>query len=296
MPDKPQAAASPSVARPEHRFALHEHAIVALSGRDALAFAQAQCMNDLAALAPGDWQWNGWLTPKGRTIALFALLKLDEQTLWLLLPDASAADFAEQLRRFVFRTKVTIAVRDDLRASGAFAASTLASGAHFVADAHGGVELDMSGDGGGRNLRIDAVDAAVDARALAQWSAADLRHGLPRLLPEQSGLWTPQQLSLDRLRAYSVKKGCYPGQEIVARTHFLGQAKRGLALFEAAAPVAAGSELHDADGAIGTAISTAPSAQGVLVLAVVTLDRQSPTAMSAGIELRRSPLLDGLAR
>ena len=62
--------------------------------------------------------------------------------------------------------------------------------------------------------------------------AFDLEHGLPRLPASQAEHWTPQQLSLERLGAFSVKKGCYPGQEIVARTHFLGKAKRGLALLE----------------------------------------------------------------
>ena len=62
-------------------------------------------------------------------------------------------------------------------------------------------------------------------------------------------------LSLERLRAFSVKKGCYPGQEIVARTHFLGQAKRGLVLFEADAPVAVGSEVRDGERVLGTVVS-----------------------------------------
>ena len=88
--------------------------MLTLEGRDAAAFAQAQFMNDVAVLAPGHWQWNGWLTPKGRVIALFALLKFDEQTLWLLLPDADPAELAAQLQRFVFRSKVRIAVGDTL--------------------------------------------------------------------------------------------------------------------------------------------------------------------------------------
>ena len=57
MHDKPQAA-------PAHEFALPGHAVLALSGRDAVGFAQAQFMNDVTVLADGQWQWNGWLTPK----------------------------------------------------------------------------------------------------------------------------------------------------------------------------------------------------------------------------------------
>ena len=103
MHDKPQAA-------PAHEFALPGHAVLALSGRDAVGFAQAQFMNDVTVLADGQWQWNGWLTPKGRVIALFALLRVDAETLWLvLLPEVDAAALAARLQRFVFRSKVTLA-------------------------------------------------------------------------------------------------------------------------------------------------------------------------------------------
>ena len=83
MSDNPHPA-------PTQDFRLPGHAVLALAGRDAVAFAQAQFMNDVAALGDGQWQWNGWLTPKGRVIALFALLRIDAETLWLILPDADA--------------------------------------------------------------------------------------------------------------------------------------------------------------------------------------------------------------
>jgi folate-binding protein YgfZ len=220
MSDNPQLP-------PHTRFRLG-FGVVTLAGPDAVKFAHAQCMSDVAALAPGHWQWSGWLTPKGRVIALFALVKLDEQTLWLVVPDADAKALAEQLKRFVFRSKVTIQARDDLVVAGTFAAPAQASAARLAGDAEVGVELDLGGEGGARCVRIGREPVADDADALARWTRFDLAHGLPRLPPEQAGQWTPQMLSLERLRAFSVKKGCYPGQEIVARTHFLGQAKRGV--------------------------------------------------------------------
>ena len=81
MPDKPDPC-----------FALPDQAVIALHGRDALAFAQAQFMNDVAALADGQWQWNGWLTAQGRVIALFVLLRRDAESLWLVLGDAEPTD------------------------------------------------------------------------------------------------------------------------------------------------------------------------------------------------------------
>ena len=115
MPDNPQAGSA-------QEFRLPGHDLLSIAGRDATAFAQAQFMNEVAALPVGHWQWNGWLTPKGRVIALFALLKRDAETLWLLLPDTDATDLAAKLQRYVFRSKLVLAARDDLHANGRFAA------------------------------------------------------------------------------------------------------------------------------------------------------------------------------
>ncbi len=277
-------------------FALPGYRVVALHGRDALAFSQAQFMGDVGALADRQWQWNGWLTPKGRVVALFALLRVDAQSAWLLLPDADPADFAQRLQRYVFRSKVAIDVRDDLRVGGAFSATEGASGA-LAAAVDDGFALDFGGAGGSRTLSIGAAGGPVeDADAGARWAAFDLDHGLPRLPASQSEQWTPQQLSLERLRAYSVKKGCYPGQEIVARTHFLGQAKRGLALFEADAPLAAGAQVLDGERTAGTIVSAADAGGVHRALAVVSLDQPPAAPASDGRALRAIPLLDGLAR
>ena len=125
-----------------------------------------------------------------------------------------------------------------------------------------------------------------------RWAAFDLEHGLPRLPPSQAGQWTPQQLSLDRLRAYSVKKGCYPGQEIVARTHFLGQAKRGLGLFEAGSAMNVGSEVRDGERVLGTIVSVS----GRHALAVLPLEHDALALHADGIALQEAPLLNGLER
>jgi folate-binding protein YgfZ len=285
MPDNPQPAKTQG-------FFLPDSHLLAIAGRDAVKFAHAQFMSDVAALAPGHWHWSGWLTPKGRVIALFALLKLDDETLWLLLPDFDAGEFAVQLQRYVFRSKVELQPRDDLHANGAFAKPALAKGAAFAIE-DGTVELDMGGDGGPRTLRINAQPAADDPAAQAKWLAFDLAHGLPHLPQSQREHWTPQQLSLERLRAFSVKKGCYPGQEIVARTHFLGQAKRGLVLFECDAPVSPGDELVNGEHrAVGGIVSAADA----LALAILPLERDdSPLTANGGI-LRKRMLRGGLER
>jgi len=276
-------------------FAIPGWTVVSLQGADARRFAQAQFMGDVDALADGQWQWNGWLTPKGRVIALFALLRHDADSLRLLLADSDPAAFVTALSRFVFRSKLRIRHEAELHVGGRFAAPDVAGGASFAGTIEPlALQLDLGGAGGARTVAVGTAPAPEDAAAAARWRAFDLAHGLPRLDPDQAEQWTPQQLSLDRLRAYSVKKGCYPGQEIVARTHFLGQTRRGLVRLGAAADIPAGDVFpaEAPDRASGRIASRA----GPEALAVLPLDAGDGPCLVGGVECRALPLLDGLAR
>ncbi|WP_045727746.1 folate-binding protein YgfZ [Xanthomonas sp. GPE 39] len=268
---------------------------VALRGPDAVAFAHAQFANDVQALQVGQWQWNAWLTTKGRVIVLFALLRQAEDTLLALLPDGGAAELATALGRFVFRRKLRIAAEDDLRAHGRLSLPAQAHGALSATGEDGAIELDMGGDGLPRTLRMLPAQAshAAEQSVLDAWREADLRLGLARLDPTQREQWTPQQLGLDRLHAFSVKKGCYPGQEIVARTHFLGKAKRGLQLLELEVPVAAGTPVLREGETIGSVVSPA----GTLALAVLPLEEAPPNGLQVQARTAHwQPLREGLAR
>ncbi len=285
MTDNPHAA-EPLV------FALPDHRVVSLTGRDATAFAQAQFMNDVAALTIGHWQWNGWLTPKGRVIALFALLKVNVETLLLVVHDVDTSELTAQLQRYRFRSKVDIAMASDLSISGLFSAPPTASLSALAGNQAQGIELDMGGVGGARTLRIATGAHAADEHHVIRWAAFDIEHGLPRLDASQTGQWTPQQLSLDRLKAYSVKKGCYPGQEIVARTHLLGQAKRGLVLIDTDQPLRPGSEVLEDSTVHGTIASAA----GGVALAVMAPVRPGQHLHVDGVSVRERLLLNGLDR
>lgn len=278
---------------PATAFALPDIASLTLRGRDCIAFAQAQFMSDVAALGDGQWQWSGWLTPKGRVIALFAVLRHSAEQLDLILLDADVNALATSLKRYVFRSKVSIEVPDDMSASGRFAAPSIAQGATAAIESTG-IELDVGTTAAPRTLvlRPSASDIAHDAEAQLRWRAFDIAHGLPRFDADQREQWTPQQLSLERLRAFSVAKGCYPGQEIVARTHFLGQAKRGLAVLRDAVGAAPGDDVRAGEQALGKVVSVA----GDLALAVLPLERPGAPLQIGAIDAVDAPLLDGLAR
>lgn len=279
-------------------FVLPGWQLLEVAGTDAAAFVHAQTMNDVRALAPGRWQWNGWLTPKGRVIALFALAMLDAQRFWLIVPDFPAAELAARLQRFVFRSKLRLRVREDARVSGAFVAAADAQGAQFAHEITSDGEsatFDWGGAGGARGLRV-AIGADADTaqdwpEAVTRWNAYDLGHGLPHLPAAQREAWTPQMLSLDRLHAFSLKKGCYPGQEIVARTHFLGQAKRELVRV-AGSNLAAGADVL----ADGSTLGSVVAATHDEALAVLAVERPPSGWTCAGTPCHQRPLLDGLAR
>jgi len=274
---------------------LPDHRVVRLNGPDAVAFAQAQFANDVVALADGHWQWSAWLTAKGRTIAAFALLRTASDEVMLVLADADADEIASQLQRFVFRRKLKISSSAGEKVTAAFTSPSTARGAELGGNAQIGWELDMGSDALPRTLRLlpdGTPGAEADAAFTAAWRQADLRYGLPRLSADQREHWTPQQLGLDRLGGYSVKKGCYPGQEIVARTHFLGKAKRALQLLQLSADVQPGAEVRLQDAPLGTVACVA----GDLALAVLPLEVAEGAVTVTGEPAQRLPLLDGLAR
>jgi folate-binding protein YgfZ len=275
--------------------ALSGFGVLEVRGADAGAFLQAQTMNDVAALSPGRWHWNGWLTPKGRLVALFALLQRAPDRFWLVLPDFPAAELQARLQRYVFRSKLTLSVAPVMAAAGPLTATPAPDQA--AGDDEQGWVLDVSGQGSPRSLWLlpaaDKALAPADAQADRAWFAADLAHGLPRLPAEAVEAWTPQMLSLGRLSAYSLKKGCYPGQEIVARTHYLGQAKRELVRLQGK-DLKPGLPVETGAGAAAGQVLCADET-GREALAVLGADAGDDLA-SAGHPCRRLTLLDGLAR
>ncbi|HAI59037.1 MAG TPA: hypothetical protein DCM32_04060, partial [Xanthomonadaceae bacterium] len=261
-------------------------AVVRITGPEAEAFAQSQFMSDVSGLPVGHWHWSGWLSAKGRVQALFALARPAPGDLLLLLLDQPADAFCAALGRFVLRRRVRVAPAPELAVHAAFDGDAAwAINAEPDALRHGpqgSLGLDCSGDGGSRIGWISAhgganrsrAELAEDAAATARWRAEDLRHGLPRAKTTGELAFTPHMLSLDRLKAFSVRKGCYPGQEIVARTHFIGQAKRQAWWLEGAA-LASAQPVHSPDGrVIGEVVAATGEGRGAL--AVLALETAGP--------------------
>jgi folate-binding protein YgfZ len=186
--------------------------LVALDGPDAIAFAQAQFSSNLAPLDDGQWQFSAWLDAQGRVRALFHLMRLDGQRLRLLLRGGEAQTIAGELQRYVFRSKVRITALP----AGRWA-TIEAVPARVVAEQDGALVLGC----GSYGLRLAA-------QGDDDWRLSQVRAGWPWLTPGTAGELLPAWLNLDALGATALDKGCYPGQEIVARMHYRGGSKRHL--------------------------------------------------------------------
>lgn len=264
---------------------LDDLAVLALEGPDAVAFAHAQFASDVAALAPGHWHWSCLLSAPGRVLGFGPLLRPDAERLLWIVPDTRVDELVAALRRFVLRRRLLVTAAP-IGVSGTAdvppAEAVRAGGPLAVVE--GGLRLELGGLGG-RSLGLGLARPASRA-GVAAWRVLDVLDALPRLEGAAVDAWTAHALGLQRFAAFSTSKGCYPGQEIVARTHFLGRNKRQprIGWLEDAPP--AGDRLlavdaEDGAEAMGEVVSAARMPDdGVAVLAVVRDD--------APVRLRRA--------
>lgn len=236
----------------------HSAETLSIEGPDARAFAHAQFSSTVSSLAVGQWQFSAWLDPHGRVRALFQLARLADERYLLLLRGGDAASMADALRRFVFRSKLDVtALPPRALATGPTLALHTAiddgESVSFGCDTH--------------SLRVIASGAGDDA-----WRLPQLRAGWPWLPARQLDELLPPALSLQRLHAVAIDKGCYPGQEIVARLHFRGGHKRHLHRVTLSQAVVAGDTLRRDGREVGCVLDVVVTDDGIEALVVLSDD------------------------
>lgn len=271
------ASLTPSIQGPEfvvRHFRLPTLGILAVAGPEREAFLQGQLTQDVTRLGRESALLAGWCDPRGRlrwagpvcTLATTDAV-LDGGSLGLVVPTAMATDLARDLARYLFRTKATVSVAG-LHVTG------LAGDDADAVTAPGSVNLPWPGDPGRRLLVGPGDDADAGADDSAAWALADVVAGIPAVLPGAAGEFVPQMVNLDLLDGISFTKGCYTGQEIVARTRYLGRVKRRMLRFAAPGPAPApGAAVHDGQGVAGQVVRAAPAGDNCELLAVMVLDR-----------------------
>jgi tRNA-modifying protein YgfZ len=257
--------------------------VLRFSGADAVAFLQGQVSSDTRRLADGSALLSAYSSAQGRVVAVLHLLPHSSGVL-AILPRELASTALERLRKFVLRAKVKIEdLSDRYSVAGAHDASALERANLPVPEAcmeREGIAVARVAKGAQSAAprywvvrpRENEARGASEDRADLAWRLADIRAGLPQVYAATSEQFVAQMLNLDLLDAISFTKGCYTGQEIIARTQHLGRIKRRLSrLSLPSGSWSIGQPLRLSDGRTGRLTEVAPVGAGFEALAVLSL-------------------------
>jgi tRNA-modifying protein YgfZ len=236
---------------------LPDLAVLRAGGKDAVDFLGGQLTSDVRALLPGQSQLAAWCTPKGRVIVVCRVLCLVDQHL-LVLPDDLAEDTLTRLKRYVLRSRVELSEERarwvTIGYAGPGVGAVLRERLGALPERPGGL-IEVAGFVvvalAGYGPRYLVLGAAEPVRALREaavpalgsvpaWRVLEILSGVPVVHRATSETYLPQMLNLEALGGLSFQKGCYPGQEVIARLQYRGEIKRRMFL--------AGAQLADAKG------------------------------------------------
>lgn len=270
---------------------LTDHGLLRVSGADAAGFLHGQLTNDVANLGDGDANLSGYCTPKGRLIATMLVWRAGD-AYWLALGRDLAEPVRKRLSMFVLRAKVRIEnasedwlalgwLGDPGRALAALGDALPPTPGRVVRVGEGfAIGLPPAGDQMPRTMFWFPADAGVaPPRALAatlplaatsRWREAEIRAAIPRVFAGTSERFVPQMINYELVGGVSFKKGCYPGQEVVARSQYLGKLKRRMAIAHASIEAAPGTDVFATEPAqpVGTVVMSAPDGEGGFVMLV----------------------------
>lgn len=257
--------------------------LIEARGPDALAFLQGQLSNDVRKVAPERAQLSSYNSPKGRMLAVLHLLRHDDAFL-IELHASLLEGVLKRLRMYVLRSKVTLAAVTDraiLGLAGPDADAVLA-GAGLPAPAEplacawaddvavvrrlgAAPRYTILAPVGQREALQSRLAAGSQPGTPEDWRRLDIEAGVPTVYPETQDRFVAQMCNLDTLGGISFDKGCYTGQEIIARVHYRGAVKRHMEVrrLDVAVP-APGTRLE-----AGEVVDAAPLARGPGSLALV---------------------------
>lgn len=222
-------------------------AVLEVAGEESGDFLQNQFTNDIAALEPGESQLDGWCTPKGRLVALFQVVRTEGNRFLLLFPAELLESTQKRLQMFVMRSRVTIT---DLSAGVIRIGVSGPDSEKQLASINGTVPEEIDGAVTNGNTTIVRLHPALYPRFMVltdlengkkiwshldvqatpisnrPWQLLDIRAGIPSIVQETQESFIPQMVNLQTINGLSFTKGCYPGQEVVARMEYLGKLKR----------------------------------------------------------------------
>jgi tRNA-modifying protein YgfZ len=263
---------------------LHDEALIEARGTDSISFLQGQLTNDVALLEDQSVQLSGYCNVKGRLYATFNVIKYGSDV-DLIVPSDIAAALTKRLSMFVMRAKTKLTLIEQARFVGLFSPTPDLVGESAAIAVNQSVQLSHPSDPtliatllrlpnfSEANLQIaaqtryvlvtnetnlsawvDHFSTSLTQGSLSDWRAAEINAGMTRVGHTLTEMFVPQMLNLELLGAVNFKKGCYPGQEVVARSQYLGKMKRRTFLFSSNAPVSAFTMASDVVNAATLAV------------------------------------------
>ena len=261
-----------------NRAELTQYGLLEVTGDDARVFLHAQLTNDIENLAAGQARHAGWCSAKGRLLATFLVVPHERGYLLQLARDLVPA-IAKRLSMFILRSKVKVV---DASTSwvqigigtGVLAELGINALAQDLAIARAGnlIAVRVSAERylliapQGDRARLESLSGMDETG----WALEEIRSGRPLVAQATQDQFVPQMVNYERLGAVDFQKGCYPGQEIVARAQYRGQVKRRMVRVRTPVPLQAGQDLFS-DDLPGQASGTVVNAAGDEALAVVQL-------------------------
>jgi folate-binding protein YgfZ len=238
---------------------LNRYGVLSVSGADAREFLHAQLTVDIRNLPPQHAALAGWCSAKGRLLATLLVVPAPQRFLLQLARDL-APTVAKRLSMFVLRAKVKVADESDAWAQ------------FGVWDAPAPAAVTWEGErvsvprGEGRTLVLEpAAQATITANASEEaWTLQEIRAGRPLITAATQDQFVPQMVNLEQLEGVDFRKGCYPGQEIVARAQYRGQVKRRMVRL----PAPAGAPLRPGDEFNGGVVVDSAGGELLAVLPV----------------------------
>ena len=305
--------------------------LIAVSGDDAAAFLHGQLTNDVANLPPGSVRLAGYCTHKGRLQATMLVWRdaagagapaTAPATIYLQLPRAVQPAFQKRLSMFVMRAKATLRDASDdpgsaavlglggVRAAQALLAHTgplppepatcVVSGAGTVlrlADAFGAPRFLWLTSVENARAALPALQATLALGGSDAWELSGIHAGIAQVTTATLEQFVPQMINFELVGGVNFKKGCYPGQEIVARSQYLGKLKRRTTLATLHGQAAAGMELFSADDPAqpcGMVVNAAPNGAGgvdaLVEIKLAALDQSVHLGSATGAQLTFLPM------
>jgi len=277
--------------------------MIRVAGNDAAEFLQGQLTQDIKQLAQAKNLPAAWCNPQGRVISLLRILMTDDGY-GLVLPASMAETVCKRLIVYRLRADVSIEVADSdwtclifntdadlnqleklgLRPKQEINACRIDHG--LIAINIGIEEQCVELMGFYTNMKKIGIEATKNTKS-DFLRAAKIRAGIPEILSSQSENYTPHMLNLDLLGAISFDKGCYTGQEVIARTQFLGNSKRRLMRYRIGETVAVcGDKISDGQRNVGEVLNVS----GNNLLAVTPVELHDKILLITDMEVIPAPL------